>query len=145
MILLVDPVATIRDPQASHVGARASIAHWKVARTWRRPAFVEAVDSILPGDRQLKLEIKAASVLTVDRIRAIANSVAPGTTVVVVADRISSAIRSDLNSAGVGWFDRRGHLRLVVDVYSSTPMFTRICVQTPPDRRVGLSSGVVRV
>lgn len=95
-------------------------------------AFVEAVESLglsasvsesrssevlldLPGDKRLKLEIKAASVLTVDRIRAIANSVGSGTSVVVVADRISFAIRSDLNGAGVGWFDRRGHLRLVAD------------------------------
>lgn len=33
--------------------------------------------------------------------------------VVVVADRISTAARAALSDAGLGWFDRRGHLRLV--------------------------------
>ena len=32
---------------------------------------------------------------------------------VVVADQISAAIRAELDGAGIGWLDRRGHLKLV--------------------------------
>jgi hypothetical protein len=61
----------------------------------------------------LLINLKAASIPTAALIRSVVEHQSPGTVRVLVADQISGAVRAALNDAGIGWLDRRGHLRLV--------------------------------
>jgi hypothetical protein len=72
---------------------------------------------VLPDGRTVSLEIRSASLVTADsapgQLRRWSRS-SPGEAVdVVVADRITTDARDDLNRAGWSWLDLRGHLRLV--------------------------------
>lgn len=66
----------------------------------------------MSGQGELALEVSAASIPTADHVRALAARIPRDAIPVLVADQISSAIRSVLNETGIGWLDRRGHLRL---------------------------------
>lgn len=82
----------------------------------------------VPGQGEIVLEVKATSIPTTELVHALATQVARGTTVVVVADQIPSGVRAALNQAGVGWLDRRGHLRLSgmgLYVDADVPSFSR--------------------
>ena len=69
----------------------------------------------LPGQGELVLEVKATAIPSTDLLQALGARVAGGAKVVVVADQVSSGVRDALNQAGVGWLDRRGHLRITGD------------------------------
>lgn len=64
-----------------------------------------------PDGSVLRLEIKTAAVPTSEWVAQLREGA--GGQTVVVADQIAAGIREDLNSRGVGWLDRRGHLRLI--------------------------------
>ena len=66
----------------------------------------------VPGRGNIVLEVKAASIPTVDHVRALVERAPRNAICVLVADQIPAAIRAMLNDAAIGWLDRRGHLRL---------------------------------
>lgn len=66
----------------------------------------------LPGGETLLVEVKAAAIPTDAQVRHLAGQPTPGIVPVVVGDQISAGTRTALNDAGIGWLDRRGHLRL---------------------------------
>jgi hypothetical protein len=78
-----------------------------------RPTSGADFEVHLPDGGVLVVEVKAATTPTVDRARGLAEQAGAGSTTVVVADQITAPVRAALNDAGVGWLDRRGHLRLV--------------------------------
>jgi len=65
-----------------------------------------------PAGPPVEVEITAASVLS-SLPKAKVGHRKPGTFLLVVADQIAASLRPLLNDAGIGWLDRRGHLRLV--------------------------------
>jgi DNA-binding transcriptional ArsR family regulator len=69
----------------------------------------------IPGGRTVKVEVKAMAIPSADRVRELVRRPRRDALPVLVADQIPSPIRELLNDAGVGWFDRRGHIRLVAD------------------------------
>jgi hypothetical protein len=66
-----------------------------------------------PGTPGLALELKATALPTDSVVRGMIERRPQGPGQVLVADQISAAVRAALNEAGIAWFDRRGHLRLV--------------------------------
>jgi hypothetical protein len=69
----------------------------------------------VPGGDKIRVDVKAMAVPTVAQTRTLTDGAEPGVVPVLIADQISSAVREVLNQAGVAWFDRRGHIRLVSD------------------------------
>ncbi len=69
----------------------------------------------MPDGRTVAVAVKAMAIASADRARELIRNPEPGALVVVVADQISAPIRELLNDGGIGWFDRRGHVRLVAD------------------------------
>ena len=61
------------------------------------------------GDAPVDLQVQGRAVVSGDV------AVADGGSSVVVADVVTASARESLRDQGVGWLDRRGHLRLVVD------------------------------
>ncbi len=80
-----------------------------------RPRAGEAADLTLdvPGREPVLIEVKAMSIPSEARVRALLENRPSDAIAVLVADQVPAAIRTMLNDAGVGWLDRRGHLRLV--------------------------------
>lgn len=68
-----------------------------------------------PDDAAFVVEVKATSTPTIDKLRSLATTRHPDRPTVVVADQLSPSARELLDAAGIGWLDRRGHLRLVAD------------------------------
>jgi hypothetical protein len=90
-----------------------------------------------PDGSPIFLEIKASSIPNVDRVRTLAAEASPQALSVLVADQIPSAVRAALNHAGLGWLDRRGHLRLVghgVHIDADLPAQPRELGRVRPDR-----------
>lgn len=73
------------------------------------------VQIALPDGRLLPAALKAVSLPTAETIRALLAQLNEGELPIVIADQIAERFRAELNDAGIGWFDRRGHLRLVAD------------------------------
>lgn len=91
----------------------------------------------MPGAPRLLIQLTAAAIPSSERIRALAAATPPRVLAVLVADQISSTIRDALNDAGIGWLDRRGHLRLVADgihVDADIPVQSRNPGDTSIDR-----------
>ncbi len=91
----------------------------------------------VPGGRRVDIEVKAMAIPSADRVRELVRSRRRGALAVLVADQIPSTIRELLNDAGVGWFDRRGHVRLVAD-----GVF--IDAEVAPQTRLARIAGVAR-
>jgi hypothetical protein len=68
-----------------------------------------------PRGASVRVEVKGMALASAERVRELSRRTRAGVSIVVVADQIPAAIREQLNGAGIGWFDRRGHLRLVAD------------------------------
>jgi hypothetical protein len=67
----------------------------------------------------LRIEVKATAIPSDNQIGSI-QPFGDGVTV-VVADQLSAAQRAEVEAQHAGWFDRRGHLRLVTnDVFIDT-------------------------
>ncbi len=66
-----------------------------------------------PNGKQLVVDVAATSIPTIDKLENLATSRNPDRPTVVVADQLSAPARELLDGAGIGWLDRRGHLRLV--------------------------------
>ncbi len=66
----------------------------------------------LPGGAALNIEVMTAAVPTSGQLRRALENAGDGH-VVVVADQLSGPLRSEIEAAGAGWLDRRGHLKLV--------------------------------
>ncbi len=80
----------------------------------RRDDRPDVVTVELPTGSRAAVEVTAVSVLSgVPKFKVGHRN--PGTFHVVVADQVPAALRPILNDAGIGWLDRRGHLRLVTD------------------------------
>lgn len=80
----------------------------------RRGDHPDVVTVELPTGSRAAIEITAVSVLSgVPAFRV--NRGKSGTIHMVVADQVPAALRPVLNDAGIGWLDRRGHLRLVTE------------------------------
>lgn len=73
---------------------------------------VDLVVELVSGDVVL-IEVNAAAIPTHGQISGIES--ADHTVTVFVADQLSAAQRAEIESRDAGWFDRRGHLRLVTD------------------------------
>lgn len=73
---------------------------------------LSAVEVVVPSGAPCRVEVFAVAVATTGLAERLRDEAVKGP-VVVVADRISAPVRAELTGAGVGWFDRRGHLRLV--------------------------------
>jgi DNA-binding transcriptional ArsR family regulator len=69
----------------------------------------------MPDGRSVGIDVKAMAIPSADRVRDLVRSPRRDALSVLVADQISSPVRELLNDGGVGWFDRRGHVRLVAD------------------------------
>lgn len=113
-----DAVAALRDA-ASAVGLVTA-----------RSRDDEAADLVLQlgGHDRILVQVKAASIPSRDRARALVESRQSDALSVLVADQVPSNIRTMLNEAGVGWLDRRGHLHLVgtgLHVDSDVPALSR--------------------
>jgi hypothetical protein len=67
----------------------------------------------LPSGEQIPLEVKVTAAGDSPAAKRWAMSREPGATRVLVADRLSFDLRTELTAAGASWFDRRGHLHLV--------------------------------
>lgn len=98
---------------------------------------------LLPDGGALEASLKLASLVTADsaqgQLRRWAQGADGHAAMVVVADRITSEARDDLNRAGWNWLDLRGHLRLVgpgLFVDADVP------AQVEPNGRTALSGRV---
>jgi len=107
----------------------------------------EHADLILlsPDGGRVLVEVKRTALVSADgltrRLREWDAGRVPGTTGVVVADRVTAEARGRLREAGWGWLDLRGHLHLAAPgmfVDASVPTQT---VRTSPDSEP-LSGGV---
>ena len=63
-------------------------------------------------DRRVTLECKALSQVTGARAEQLVRDPGPGSSKIVVADRITADARTLLTAAGLSWLDLRGHLHL---------------------------------
>jgi hypothetical protein len=88
---------------------------------------------VLPDNRQLVVEVKSTSLLTVkglhDQLKLWSHRLPVSSVGVVVADRITADARQELRAAGWGWLDTRGHLRLAASgllVDTDVPAATRL-------------------
>lgn len=68
-----------------------------------------------PSNPPIEIQVTAASVLSGAMPTFKTGHRRLGTFHVVVADQVPAALRPALNDAGIGWLDRRGHLRLVAN------------------------------
>ena len=68
-----------------------------------------------PSRPPTEIEVTAASVLSGAMPKVKVGHRKLGTFHMVVADQVPASLRPILNDAGIGWLDRRGHLRLVAD------------------------------
>ena len=64
----------------------------------------------LPDDSRLQVQVETASLPSTDWVRGL---LPESDLTIVVADQIPTGVRQELNERGIGWFDRRGHLRIV--------------------------------
>lgn len=67
----------------------------------------------VPGGTPISVEVKAMALPTADRIGVLKRDRSRADLVVVVADQVPAPARAALDAAGLGWLDRRGHLRMV--------------------------------
>jgi hypothetical protein len=79
----------------------------------RRGSSSADFELIVPGRDPVAVELKAMAMPTDNRIRSLRARPRSGVTTVVVAHQVPGPMRGALDAAGVGWLDRRGHLRLV--------------------------------
>ncbi|MGH3567631.1 MAG: hypothetical protein ACRDRH_16690 [Pseudonocardia sp.] len=101
---------------------------------------------VLPAGEMIAIQVKSASLVTSDSApgqrRRWSEHLAGGVVGVVIADRITAGGRDDLNRAGWGWLDLRGHLRLTgpgVFVDADVPALTSPGLDRPGLRgRVGI-------
>ncbi|MCZ7537936.1 MAG: hypothetical protein M5T61_19710 [Acidimicrobiia bacterium] len=84
-------------------------------RVERTSGTVEDLAITAPDGTTFVVEVKAASIPTLDKLRSLAATRHPGRPTVVVADQLSPPARELLDATGIGWLDRRGHLRLVAE------------------------------
>ena len=72
----------------------------------------ESVDAVVVvADQRFDVEVK--SVVTAEHGKRLAGSTGRGAPLIVVADRVAADAKRSLREAGVNYFDRRGHLRIV--------------------------------
>lgn len=64
----------------------------------------------LPDHSRLEVQVETASLPSTDWVRGLHIA---GDLMIVVADQIPNGVRHELNERGIGWLDRRGHLRIV--------------------------------
>lgn len=64
----------------------------------------------LPDDSRLRVQVETASLPSTDWVRGLRPA---SDLTVVVADQIPVGVREKLNERGIGWLDRRGHMRIV--------------------------------
>lgn len=91
----------------------------------------------VPGRKPLRVTVKAMAIPSADRVRDLADRRPNDAVAVIVADQIPAPIRAELNEAGVGWLDRRGHLRLVapgVHIDADVPRLERAGSSERSDR-----------
>lgn len=67
----------------------------------------------LSGRTPIRVDVQAASIPSAARVRALVERLPKDAIRVLVADQVPAGVRSLLNEAGVGWLDRRGHIRIV--------------------------------
>ena len=67
---------------------------------------------VVPGHTPAPLMVRVAALPSVACVDELAAFVHEGRLAVLVADQISAGLRAELNRVGVGWLDRRGHLKL---------------------------------
>lgn len=83
---------------------------------------------IRPGGSGVTVEVRAAAVPTMGQLhRLLADEQGPHH-IVVVADQLSEALRDEIDRAGAGWLDRRGHFKLTAPglwVDADTPAIPR--------------------
>ena len=103
----------------------------------------------LPERDSVLLEVRAASIPSADWVRALVEHPPDDAIRVLVADQVTAGVRSLLNEAGIGWLDRRGHLRLVgagLHVDTEVPPISRGtsggAEREPITGRSGLASAV---
>lgn len=99
-----------RDAVQTFMDAAASLG--LVVRRGDDPDFV-VVER--PASPPAEIEVSAASVVSGPMPKFKVGHRKLGTFHVVVADQIPASLRPILNDAGIGWLDRRGHLRLVAE------------------------------
>jgi hypothetical protein len=92
---------------------------------------------VLPGGERRMVEAKAAAVPTKDWVTTLSRRHQGDRLVVVVGDQISADVREALNARDIGWFDRRGHLRL-------TDAGLYVEVDVPPLPRGRTDAGAAR-
>ena len=70
---------------------------------------------LVVSGHEVPVEVKARATVTPAQVAALTSTAADAATVgtVVVADRVTEKAREMLRAASIGWFDRRGHLRVV--------------------------------
>jgi DNA-binding transcriptional ArsR family regulator len=97
------------------------------------------------GDRRILVEVKERATVTPAQVATLIEAAANRTdsATVVVADRVTEKAREMLREAGIGWFDRRGHLRVVapgilVDTEVRVPTVTTGKQGSPLRRRAVL-------
>lgn len=64
----------------------------------------------LLDDARLRVRVETASLPSTDWVRGLHLT---SDLTIVVADQIPNGVRQELNERGIGWLDRRGHLRIV--------------------------------
>jgi hypothetical protein len=104
-----------------------------LAAAHQEPDLVMSV----PGGPEVAFEVRAVSIPTPNQIEHFLVSRSSARGVIVVADRVPSTIRRELNERGVSWLDRRGHLRL-----TGPGLF--VDADVPPSPRRGASTDVDR-
>lgn len=96
----------------------------------------EELRVVLPDGSSVPVTVKAMAVPSSAQAASVASDARPGGVLVLVADQISADARAALDQDWVGWFDRRGHLRLAV------PKVMRIDVDVPPQPRFVMNSSL---
>lgn len=99
---------------AATEAVRRSLQHVGIGTTYAGDAGRALMVSI-PGGGTVAVEVKAAAIPSPAKaVEAIRDRADRSAVLLFVGDQISAAAREALNAAGVGWLDRRGHVRLVV-------------------------------
>jgi hypothetical protein len=95
-----------------------------------------ATDVVLtgPDGHRIAVEITSTSIATRELLVGVERR--PGRLPLVVADQVSGVLRQQLNERGIGWLDRRGHLRLV-----GGGLFVDADVPAAPRRGTAVGSG----
>ena len=98
------------------------------------------------NDRPLAVEVRARAVADGN----VSSDQAPGQAVVVVADVVTARVRRAYRDAGVGWLDRRGHLRidgpgLQIETEVASIVRDRPTADGPSDDPFGRGRGTIEV